>query len=197
MMENLNNPEAGNSSKAQLLSPNRQRFTLSRLEIIFGGLILLGLIYIGYIIFFQDGPGNSSGLEKRLKTLEALSRQQEEKINGEIKALQNAQAQWENRLKALETTAAKPRPAPAIPVASTPAVVSPLPVKKAQEIKGEKKPTPAAAERKRTQHKVKKGETLTSIAAKYRVSPNDLIRWNKNIKNKQVRAGEILVILAR
>jgi len=196
-MENLNNPEAGTSPKTDLLSPNRQRFTLSRLEIFFGGLILLGLVYIGYIIFFQEGPANSSALEKRLKTLETLSQQQEEKINGEIKALQNAQAQWENRLKALETTASKPRPAPVTPIASVPTVVSPLPVKKAQETRGEKKSTPATTERKKTQHKVKKGETLTSIAAKFRVSPNDLIRWNKNIKNKQVRAGETLVILAR
>jgi LysM repeat protein len=167
------------------------------LEVIFGGLILLGLVYIGYILFFQDGSGTSPGLEKRLKNLETLSQQQAEKINLEIKALQNAQARWENRLKALETGGSKPGTAAVATAPSAPAAGSPPPVKKTLQTKVEKKPAPAGAERKKIQHKVKKGETLNSIAARYKVSSKDLVQWNKKIKNNQVRVGETLVILAR
>lgn len=42
-------------------------------------------------------------------------------------------------------------------------------------------------------HKIKSGETLSSIAAKYRVKVNDIKRWN-NLKNNNIAAGKTLKI---
>ena len=72
---------------------NKQRFPLSSLEIVFGSLIVLGLIYIGYIIFFQDSSGPGSALEKKIRNLETISREQGEKLDKRIKAIQDSQAQ--------------------------------------------------------------------------------------------------------
>jgi len=61
----------------------------------------------------------------------------------------------------------------------------------------EKKPPPAAPEKRKIQYKVKKGETLRSIAIKFKVSKNDLLQWNKQSKNKPVWAGDTLIIFPR
>lgn len=42
-------------------------------------------------------------------------------------------------------------------------------------------------------HRVRKGESLLSIARKYGVSPEDLVRWN-NLKRQQVTPGQKLLI---
>jgi LysM repeat protein len=161
---------------------NKQRFPLSSLEIVFGSLIVLGLIFIGYIIFFQDSSGTGSRLEKKIKNLETISREQGEKLEKSLKAIQDGQAQLESRLKALETANQ-----------GSPAKQGKMELPKA----GEKKPSPDAPGKKKIQHKVKKGETLQSIAAKYKVTSSDLLQWNKRGKNKPVRAGETLTIMTR
>ncbi|MBI4765237.1 MAG: LysM peptidoglycan-binding domain-containing protein [Deltaproteobacteria bacterium] len=163
-------------------SLHRQRFPLSSLEIVFGGLIILGLIYIGYILFFQDSSGSVSNLEKKIRNLETLSREQGEKLDKKIKEIQESQTRLEARLKALETDNQR-KPAK-VETKQAPKVV-------------EKTPLPVSTEKKKIQHKVKKGETLQKIAAKYKVSPGDLLQWNKRNKNKPVRPGEILTILSR
>ena len=161
---------------------NKQRFPLSSLEIVFGSLIILGLIYIGYIIFFQDGSGSVSKLEKKINNLETISREQGEKLDKRIKAIQDSQTQWESRVKALETANQ-----------GLSAKLGKTQPPRAEE----RKPPPDAPGKKKIQHKVKKGETLQSIAAKYKVSSGDLLQWNKRSKNKPVRAGETLTILTR
>ena len=171
------------SSQGSLISSHRQRFPLSSLEIVFGSLIVLGLIYIGYIIFFQEGSsGSISSLEKKIKNLETLTREQGEKLDKKIKEIQENQARLEARLKVLETVNQEK-------TANVAAVQSPKAV--------EKIPPQSSPEKKRIQHKVKKGETLQKIAAKYKVSPGDLLQWNKRSKNKPVRPGEILIIVSR
>ncbi|MDL2306228.1 LysM peptidoglycan-binding domain-containing protein, partial [Bacteroides sp. OttesenSCG-928-D19] len=42
-------------------------------------------------------------------------------------------------------------------------------------------------------HKIKNGETLSTIAARYRVSVNDIKRWN-GLRNNQIIAGKQLKI---
>ena len=42
-------------------------------------------------------------------------------------------------------------------------------------------------------HKIRQGETLGGIARKYRVSVNNLKKWN-NLKNSNIRAGRYLKI---
>lgn len=180
------------------LRGRKQRFSLSRLEILFGGLLLLGLIYLGYVLFFQEGSDSNPALEKRMKRLETLIQEQSEKVDREIKALQALQAQMDTRLKALETP---PRAGTAQPLPSSSQLSSappppPKPALSAASPTEEKKPT-TPPERKKILHKVKKGETLGSIAAKYKVSTKDLLAWNKKIKNKTVRPGDTLTVLSR
>lgn len=175
------------------LSGQRQRFSLSRLEIFFGGLLLLGLIYIGYLLFFQEG--SDAALEKRLKRLEFLQKEQSEKIDREIKAIQTFQSQLDARLRALESFS---RTGPRQTSSPAPTATS----KAATQISTgsppeEKRTPPSPVERKKILHKVKKGETLSSIAAKYKVSTKDLLAWNKKIKHKTVRPGDTLTIFSR
>jgi len=181
-MENPSKTENRNSEDQNILSHKKQRFTLSSLEIIFGSLIVLGLIYIGYIIFFQENSGPSSRLEKKIISLETSYKEQIEKIDQKIKAIQDSQTRWESRLKALEAANQN--------LSDKFGKIEP---RKAEEIK----PPPAAPEKRKIQHKVKKGETLSSIAIKYKVSTNDLLEWNKQNKNKPVRAGDTLIIISR
>jgi LysM repeat protein len=181
-MENSSKTENEISQDPKVSSYKKQRFTLSSLEIIFGSLIVLGLIYIGYIIFFQESSGPSSRLEKKIISLETSSREQNEKIEQKIKAIQDSQNRWESRLKALEAANQN------LSVKS-----GKIEPRKADE----KKPSPAAPEKRKIQHKVKKGETLRSIAIKYKVSTDDLLQWNKWSKNKPVRAGDTQIIFPR
>jgi LysM repeat protein len=218
-MENPSQTENRNPEDQKILSHKKQRFTLSSLEILFGSLIVLGLIYIGYIIFFQESSGPSSKLEKKIISLETSYKEQIEKIDQKIKAIQDSQTRSESRLKALEAAnqnlsaksgkieprkAEEKKPPTAAPEKrkiqnleatnqNLPAKVEKIEPPKAEE----KKPTPAAPEKRKIQHKVKKGETLGSIAVKYKVSKKDLIQWNKWSKNKPVRAGDTLIILSR
>lgn len=182
-MENEIKTENATSQGPLISSIRKQRFPLSSLEIVFGGLIILGLIYIGYIIFFQDSSsGSASNLEKKIRNLETISREQGEKQDKKIKEIQESQVRLESRLKTLETANQ-----------GKPANVATLQPRKIIE----KPPLQASAEKKLIQHKVKKGETLQKIASKYKVSPGDLLQWNKRSKNKPVRPGEILTIVAR
>ena len=71
----------------------KQRFKLSGLEILFGILILLGLIYVGYFILFQDSSGTASKLQKKISSMETSSREQVEKLDKMIKAIQDTEAQ--------------------------------------------------------------------------------------------------------
>ena len=42
-------------------------------------------------------------------------------------------------------------------------------------------------------YKIKKGDTLTKIAAKYHVTIAELMKWN-NLKNDNIREGQTLII---
>jgi len=197
-MNDPSGPEPREPEVKETLSGRKQRFSLSRLEILFGGLLLVGLIYIGYVLFFQEGSDFSPALEKRMKKLEALMGEQTEKIDREIKALQALQAQLDARLRALEnpsrTVTQPPVPPPASAVSNTP----PKPASPTAAAGPVEKKTPSAStERKKIVHKVKKGETLKGIAAKYKVSTKDLLAWNKSIKQKSIRPGDTLTILSR
>jgi len=56
----------------------------------------------------------------------------------------------------------------------------------------EKKTTPSASP-KNTTYKIKRGDTLTKIAAKYHVTIAELMKWN-NLKNDKIREGQTLII---
>jgi LysM repeat protein len=181
-MENEIKAENAPTQSPLKLSFDKQRFPLSSLEIVFGSLIVLGLIYIGYIIFFQESSGTGSRLEKKIKSLETISREQGEKLDKRIKAIEDSQSRWESRLKALE-----------IANQGLTAKQGKIEPPNARE----NKPPQDTPGKKKILHKVKKGETLQSIAAKYKVTSGDLLKWNKRNKSKPVRPGETLTIMAR
>jgi LysM repeat protein len=154
----------------------KQRFKISNLEILFGSLILLGLLYIGYFIFFQESGGTATKLEKKLKTIEVSTQEQNEKLDKTIKELQNQQAQLDSRMKTLENANRD--------LLAKIGRIEKRPVE-------EKKPSP---KKEKIQYKVKKGETLQTIAKRFKVSSEDLARWNKLDKNKPVKIGDTLII---
>ncbi|MBA4391915.1 MAG: hypothetical protein C0407_00015 [Desulfobacca sp.] len=155
----------------------KQRFKLSSLEILFGSLILLGLLYVGYFIFFQESSGITSKLENKIKAMESSSLEQADKFDKYVKAAQGNQAQLEARLKTLENANRE--------ALAKIGKIEKRPVE-------EKKASPG---KEKIRYIVKKGETLRTIAKKFKVSWEDLARWNKLDKNKPVRVGETLVIM--
>ena len=157
----------------------KQRFKLSALEILFGILILLGLIYIGYFILFQGSSGTGSKLEKKINLMEANSQAQAGKLEKMINAVQEKQDLWEARLKSQE------------------ALTMELSTKIGKLEKRQTEVNKLSPTKEKIQYKVKKGETLQSIAKKFKVSADDLARLNKLDKNRPVRVGDTLVISSR
>jgi LysM repeat protein len=157
----------------------KQRFKLSGLEILFGILILLGLIYIGYFVLFPDSSGTASKLQKKISLMETSSREQAEKFDKSVKAIQENEAQLASRLKSLE------------------ALTLDLSTKIGKLDKRQTEGVKSSPGKEKINYKVKKGETLQSIAKKYKVSVDDLARLNKLDKNKPVRVGDTLAISPR
>jgi LysM repeat protein len=181
-MENLPETDLGPSPDPESPSLSNQRFKLSTLEILFGSLIVLGLFFMAYFIFFQEGSGKVSKLEKKLSSLEGGALSKMESLDQRIKAVQEGQARMESRLQALEAANRD--------LTAKLARIGTRPVE-------EKKSSTASQGRGKIQYKVKKGETLQSIARKFKVSANDLSQWNKLGKSGTVRPGDILVISLR
>jgi LysM repeat protein len=170
-------PESAISSK--------QRFALSNLEILFGGLVLLGLLYMGYFILFQDNS-STHPLDKKIKSMENYLREQDEKSDKKFKSLQEDLSQLELRMKKMEARQTQTENSQKeIPAKTT----------KTQKPPAEIKNPVAASSKEKIEYRVKKGETLSMIAKKYKVSREDLARWNKTDKNKLLQAGEILIIM--
>ncbi len=157
----------------------KQRFKLSGLEILFSILILLGLIYIGYFILFQDSSGTASKLQKQINFMETSSREQAEKFDQKLKAIQENEVQLASRLKSLE--------------ALTLDLSTKIGKLEKRQAEGNK-PPPV---KEKISYKIKKGETLQGIARKFKVSVDDLARLNKLDKNRTVRVGDTLVISPR
>ncbi len=178
-MDNLSEIKNPSAQDPDCSTEFKQRFKLSALEILFGILILLGLIYVGYIVLFQDSSGTGSKLEKKIALMETTSREQAEKVDQKIKAIQENEAQLASRLKSLETL-----------TLDLSTKIGKLEKRLAEGIK----PPPV---KEKIVYKVKKGESLQSIAKKYKVSVDDLARLNKLDKNKPVRVGDTLAISPR
>jgi LysM repeat protein len=186
-MENHSELNSNRPQEPVVPKPSKQRFTLSSLEILFGTIVLLGLLYMGYFILFQDTTGSNTQIEKKLKTLESAVKEQDEKLDKKLKTIQENLSQMETRIKNMEAHQAQ--------LENNFKEVS-------KSIKAQKPPVepkkPATATGKdKIEYKVKKGETLLSIAKKFKVSRDDLARWNKIDKNKTLQAGEVLVIIPR
>jgi LysM repeat protein len=175
-----------NTTEPEPAPPFKQRFTLSTLEMIFGVLILLGLLYMGYFILFQDNSG-SHQLDKKIKSVENYFKEQDEKIDKKFKALQDNLAQLELRLKKIEDRQNQTENNYKELLAR---------IAKTPKPTGEPK-KPVAASKEKIEYKVKKGDNLATIAKKYKVTREDLAKWNKIDKNKPLQAGEVLIIMPR
>lgn len=178
-MDNVSEMKDPSAQGSNSTTGFKQRFKLSALEILFGILILLGVIYIGYFILFQESSGAVSKLQKKINVMETSSREQAEKVNRSLKAIQENEAQLEGRLKSQEALNR-----------DLLAKVG----KMEKRLAGETKPTPP---KEKIHYRVKKGETLQTIAKKFKVSADDLARWNKLDKNRPVRPGDSLVLPLR
>ena len=173
--ENLENPV-----------PRKQQFKPSVLEVMIGGLILLGIMYLAYLVLYKE-TGDTRGVEARIKTLEARIDQRGMALEKGLEGLKESSRQLEARLKALEDH----RKLVDSRVEGLAARVSSVPPKVATE---DKKPAASGPGKEKITHKVKKGETLIVIAKKYRVSTQDIIQWNKLPPGKALKPDDKLVI---
>ena len=81
--------------------PRKQRFKPSMLEVMIGSLILLGIMYLAYLVLYKE-TGDTRGMEARIKALEARSDQRGLALEKGLEGLKEASRQLEPRLKALE-----------------------------------------------------------------------------------------------
>jgi LysM repeat protein len=196
--EALENPE--------ITVPRKQRFKPSVLEVMIGSLILLGIMYLAYLVLYKE-TGDTRGMEARIKALEARSDQRGLALEKGLEGLKESSRQLEPRLKALEDhrkqvdarvegLAAKVATAP--PKVATedkkPAAVALAPPKIQTE---DKKPAASGPGKGKITHKVKKGETLIVIARKYRVSTQDIVQWNKLTQGGVIKPDDKLVIYVK
>jgi len=173
--ENLENPV-----------PRKQQFKPSVLEVMIGGLILLGIMYLAYLVLYKE-TGDTRGVEARIKALEARIDQRGLPLEKGLEGMKESSRQLEARLKALEDH----RKQVDSRVEGLAAKVAPAPPKVAAE---DKKPAASSPGKEKITHKVKKGETLIVIAKKYRVSTQDIVQWNKLPQGKAIKPDEKLII---
>lgn len=185
-MGNHSDPNPPQSQEPATSGPFKQRFTLSTLEILFGSIVLLGLLYMGYFILFQDTTGSNSQIEKRMKALEGSVREQDEKLDKKLKTIQDSLSQLESRVKNLEAHQTQTE--------NNYRELTKT-IKAQQKPPAEPKRPASATAKDKIEYKVKKGETLLIIAKKFKVSRDDLAHWNKIDKNKPLQTGETLIIL--
>ena len=179
-------PENEAPENIEINVPRKQRFKPSVLEVMIGSLILLGIMYLAYLVLYKE-TGETRGLESRIKTLEARGDQRGLALEKGLEELKVSSRQLEARLKALEDH----RKQVDSRVEGLTAKAGPAPPKIAAE---DKKPVASGPGKEKITHKVKKGETLNIIAKKYRVSTQDIIQWNKLPPGKAIKPDDKLVI---
>jgi LysM repeat protein len=179
-------PENEAPENLEITAPRKQRFKPSVLEVMIGSLILLGIMYLAYLVLYKE-TGETRGLESRIKTLEARIDQRGLALEKGLEELKVSSRQLEARLKALEDH----RKQVDSRMEGLAAKVPPGPPKATTE---DKKPAASGPGKEKITHKVKKGETLIVIAKKYRVSTQDIILWNKLPQGKAIKPDDKLVI---
>ena len=182
-------PENEASENPEIAVPRKQRFKPSVLEVMIGSLILLGILYLAYLVLNKE-TGDTRGMEARIKALEAKSDQRGLALEKGLEALKESSRQLEPRLKALEDH----RKQVDSRVEGLAAKAAPAPPKVAAE---DKKPADSGPGKGKITHKVKKGETLLVIARKYRVSTQDIVQWNKLAQGGVIKPDEKLVIYVK
>jgi LysM repeat protein len=195
-------PENEAPENLEITVPRKQRFKPSALEVLIGSLILLGILYLAYLVLNKE-TGDTRGMEARVKALEARIDQRGLALEKGLEGFKESSRQVEARLKTLEEhqkqldsrvegLLAKTASAP--PKAASEDKKSPPPPKAASE---DKKPAASSPGKERITHKVKKGETLGLIARKYRVSTQDIVQWNKLPQGRAIRPDDKLIIYVK
>ena len=182
-------PENEAPENPEITVPRKQRFRPSMLEVMIGSLILLGIMYLAYLVLNKE-PGDTRGMEARIKALEARSDQRGLALEKGLEGLKESSRQLESRLKALEDH----RKQADSRVEGLAAKVASAPPKVATE---DKKPAASGSGKEKITHKVKKGETLIVIAKKYRVSTQDITQWNKLTQGKAIKPDDKLIIYVK
>jgi LysM repeat protein len=164
----------------------KQRFKPSVLEMMIGSLILLGIMYLAYLILYKE-IDDTRGMEARVKALEARIDQRGLAPDKGLEGLKESSRQLEARLKTLEDRQ-KQMDSRVEGLAGKMALAPP---KVATE---DKKSSASGPGKEKIIHKVKKGETLIFIAKKYRVSTQDITQWNKLPPGKAIKTDDKLII---
>jgi LysM repeat protein len=167
----------------------RQRFKPSVLEVMIGSLIVLGLMYLAYLVQFKD-TGEPRGMEGRVKALEARVDQRESGLEQGMKGVKEFSQQLEARVKALEENRKQvdSRMAALAPVKTAVPPKAPL---------EDGKPAVSGPGKEKITHRVKKGETLSLIGRNYGVRTQDIIQWNKLPPGKAIKPDDKLIIHKR
>ena len=149
-------PENEAPENLENIVPRKQRFKPSMLEVMIGSLILLGIFYLAYLVLNKD-PGDTRGMEARVKALEARIDQRGLALEKGLEGLKESSRQMEARLKALEEHLKQVDSR----VEGLAAKAASAPPKVASE---DKKPAASGPGKEKITYKVKKGETLGVIA---------------------------------
>jgi LysM repeat protein len=182
-------PENEAPENLEIPVPRKQRFKPSVLEVMIGGLILLGIMYMAFLVLNKE-TGDTRGTEARIKALEARIDQRGSAAEKGLEGLKESSRQFEARLKSLEDH----RKQVDSRVEDLAGKAAPAPPKVSTE---DRKPAASVPGKERISHKVKKGETLIVIAKKYRVSTQDIIQWNKLSQGKAIKPDDKLIIYVK
>ncbi|MBI4768810.1 MAG: LysM peptidoglycan-binding domain-containing protein [Deltaproteobacteria bacterium] len=175
-----------NPDTDEYLSPTsyggpRPSLSLKKMGLVF--IVLIGTFGMGFGLWILLQSGMVSG-KKQLESPELLALRGEfQKLKGEIdplkkeiQSLKEELASFQDRTKILQGQ-----------ISAFKDQLSGLANKK--DSKGYKKPAP-----KVVIYKIKKGDTLVSVAKKFRVRPDDLRGWNRLSLKSKLNPGQIITI---
>ena len=146
-------------------------------------IVLIGTIGLGFGLWILLQSGMVSG-KKQPESPELLALKGEvQKLKGEIDPLKNEIQSLKEELKAFQERTKVLQGQ----VSALKDQLAGLANKK--DSKGYKKPAP-----KVIIYKIKKGDTLVSVAKKFRVRPDDLRRWNHLPLKGKLNPGQIITI---
>ncbi|MEW6186330.1 MAG: LysM peptidoglycan-binding domain-containing protein [Thermodesulfobacteriota bacterium] len=148
-----------------------------------GVLVVLGLAGTGYGLWSGLGRGRPvaeqvpNSTEIAILKSEILQlRIEVQTIQKDLQTLKEGQKTLPDQVKGLQEPINRPKEPLLIPAAQkdSPRVAKPAP--------------------KTLTYKIKRGDSLSSVAKKFRVTSNDLLRWNRLPRNSKLKTGQILIL---
>ncbi len=174
-----------NSETEEYFSPSsrggsRRSFSFNKRMLVF--VVLIGTVGLGFVLWILLSSGMVSS-KKQLESPELLAlRGEVQKLKGEIdplkkeiQFLKGELTAFQDRTKVLQEQLS--------------ALKDQFVLAAKKDSKGYKKPAPKAVI-----YKIKKGDTLVSVAKKFRVRPDDLRGWNRLPLKSKLNPGQTITI---